>query len=164
MRARGRGVLAATAGLLLLVFLWSVFPGLARQATRSRRGQQPHLNPPAGAPLTYEQVVPMPTRDLFAFGPDHATVPAPSRSVGSRARTDAAPPPDLTPPPRARLVGFMQSEGRVVAALAIDSTVELVQAGGEIHGYRVLSLDADARTVRLRTPEGEDLELSAPTD
>ena len=167
MRTRGRVVLAGAAGLLLLVVLWSLFPGLARQATRSQSGQQRQPVPAAATPLPYEHVVPAPTRDLFAFGPADATPPAPSGSSGgsaAAARTDAGPTPEPARAPRARLVGFVQSPGGVAAALVIDSTVELVRAGGEVHGYRVLSIDTDSRTARLRTPEGDEIELSAPTD
>jgi hypothetical protein len=71
--------------------------------------------------------------------------------------------PDRPPPPRlpVRLVGIVFQGGALRAALAHAGDVLVLGAGDVLSGYTVLAVDAD-EGVRLKTPEGEEIVLSAP--
>jgi hypothetical protein len=151
-------LVASTITLLALALGWYGFPGLAgEQARPAESVAAPRPAPQQGREA--RATTPSPTRDLFAYGDASArasTAPAPA------SPTPAAGEASTPPAPRIRLVGFLHAEGRLAAALVIDSTVDVVQAGESVGGYRVLALDEDRSTVRLVTPEGEEIEVGNP--
>ena len=159
MRRRRVVALLAFAAIGLLVLAWSSLPGLA---TGGSRRAVPDATPEAvahGRALLRSGETPvMPRRDLFRFGdsPTPATrfVETPvAPAVVTAAATTA-------PPQRVRLVGFVQAQGRLKAALAIESGIDVGGPGEEVRGFRVIALDEDAARVRLRTPEGDEIEAA----
>jgi hypothetical protein len=160
MRLRGAVALLAIAAIGLAALAWSSLQGLATGASRrvvpdatsGTAADRRALPRPEGTPV-------MPRRDLFRFGDS----PAPTMHAGeipaapAVAAVAAATP---APPARVRLVGFVQTQGRRKAALAIESEIDVAGPGEEVRGFRVLELDEDAAHVRLRTPEGNEIEAA----
>jgi hypothetical protein len=100
------------------------------------------------------------TRNPFEYGGPAAPVrearpqrtPAPAVEVLAEVRPT---------PPRVRLVGVVRPPAGVVkAALAVDGEVLLLAPGGAADGYTVLEI-LDDQGVRVRTPSGEEMTLSA---
>jgi hypothetical protein len=160
-----RRMLAVAGGALALIILslaWSGFPGLAREKNR----HTPTRAPLEGTGAETPRATPAPrspTRDLFLFSDERTTgATAPAARAGAPGDTPVASTPP-TPVAPVRLVGFVRSQGRAAAVLAIDSTIELAKVGDEVHGYRVLSLDEDLASARLRAPDGQEIEIATPS-
>jgi hypothetical protein len=151
-------VIAAVASTLALQ--WG---GLAREEGR----QAPAA---AGTQLGARETPPAaargaPTRDLFVFGDDSDLDAAPEAVLpGATHATEESGGAltEPTPEPRARLVGFLRKGGRVSAVLSLDGAVEVVAVDEERRGYRVLAIDEDTGSARLRSPEGETVDVGAP--
>lgn len=161
MRLRGAIALLAIAAIGLVALAWSNLPGLATGASRRA---MPDATPDTAAdrralPRSSRTPV-MPRRDLFRFGDSS---PAPTTRAGETPVAPAAAAVAVAtpaPPARVRLVGFVQTQGRLKAALAIESEIDVAGPGEEVRGFRVLDLDEDAAHVRLRTPEGDEIEAA----
>jgi hypothetical protein len=164
MRRTSAALLTLAAFLSTLAFVWT---GQAREGAATRPSPAPTR--PAASPTPQTPPVaaaPAPTRDLFVYGEgEDAQRPGSTRDGATSAAPSTAaatPTPEPTPAPRARLVGFLRTSSGVSAVLALDGAVEVARVREERRGYRLLAVDEEAATARLRTPEGEEVELSAP--
>jgi hypothetical protein len=113
--------------------------------------------PPPAATVAPVQP-PTPGRNLFEYGIDvPPPLPPPPPPADDVETVDGPPSPRLP----VRLVGVVVQGGELRAALAHAGDVLVMSAGESLSGYTVLAVDAD-EGVRLRTPEGEEIVLSAP--
>jgi|WetSurMetagenome_2_1015567.scaffolds.fasta_scaffold86624_2 hypothetical protein len=150
-----RRVAVALLGVSALVLAALVWPGLPGGATGNQRRALSSVAPEAGA--AQRAATPArPTRDLFRFGDSQSaeTRPAQTPSSSPAATVTAA------PPARVRLIGFVRTQGRLKAVVAVEGTINVLGSGEETGGFRILDLDEDAGNARLRTPEGEELEVA----
>lgn len=166
MRRTSAALLTLLAFLSTLALVWS--GGVAREpASRSLPAQAADPAAPAPLPAATTEAE-GPTRDLFVFGEaaearrsdEHLAQPS---ATSWTLATAATPTPEPTPAPRARLVGFLRTAAGPSAVLALDGAVEIARVREARRGYRLLALDEETATVRLETPEGEELELSLAT-
>jgi hypothetical protein len=165
MRRTSAALLTLLAFLSTLAFVWS---GLAKEQTPRPKPAQPAQGADATPPSPAKAEAASPTRDLFVFGDEAAARRSDATRddrPGATPATSAspAPTPEATPAPRARLVGFLRTTAGPSAVLALDGAVEIARVREERRGYRLLALDEEAATVRLKTPEGDELELSVAT-
>jgi hypothetical protein len=136
----------------------------------AREGGRPAVPAPAAKPLAetppaHASPPAAPTRDLFAFGDEQGpstvgSAPSSAERLGAAA-AEAAPEP--TPEPRVRLIGFVRQRGRVAAVLSIENVIEVASVDEERSGYLILAIDEEAASARVRSPEGETLDVSAPS-
>jgi hypothetical protein len=136
---------------------------LALLATRDMgRAVSPEANPPRSvarsspAPATPDPVAIESVRDPFRYG-DVPVAALPVRPVRA-----ASPPPEPTPTPEPayRLVGVVNRDGRLCAALSIGGEVVLLAPGESADGVTVLAVQEDG--VRVRGPDGRDEVVSQP--
>jgi hypothetical protein len=149
------GLLAVTA-LVVVALAWSSRLG---RATAEQQRVMPNATPAAGASERTTQrsaeTPVMPTRDLFRFGDSQspATQPALAATASPADTAEVA----AAPPSRVRLIGFVRTQRRLKAVVAVEGVINVLGPGEETAGFRLLDLDEDAGRVRLRTPEGEEL-------
>jgi hypothetical protein len=129
---------------------------------------RPHLEPPprrvkpsrtterlaAAGALTSSA---RPRRNIFEYG-GAATPSIPAATP--IALPESTPPPTSTPSP-VKLVGLVQSQNGLRAALAVEGELLLGSRGEKVRGYTIVAIDADTGVV-LNGPSGETLELRPP--
>jgi hypothetical protein len=154
-------VLLGLATLALAALVWTGLPGLAMVGSRRTTGiSRPGATAGARATPPSAEMPPMPMRDLFRFGDEQAPATQRVPEAVASAAAAAAPPAATLAPARVRLVGFVRAGGQLKAALAIDASIDVLGAGEELSGFRLLAIDEDAARARLRTPEGDEIEIA----
>jgi len=99
-----------------------------------------------------------PVRDIFRYADEAQAQRETPKPEGS-----AAPPPTPSPSPAAvRLVGFLRRADGLKAALAFSDQVWVGGVGEQFGGYEILSADEE-EGVKLRAPDGQELQLSPPS-
>ena len=153
---RGRAV-AALLALGLAVGLVTLHG--TPEAVSSRAVQLGTPSPAPQAPAAVARVQPpTPTRNLFEYGMDVPPLPPVPPPAAEEVETSSQEP---TPRMPVRLVGIVVQGGQLRAALAHAGDVLVLGVGEALSGYIVLAVDAD-EGVRLKTPEGDEIVLSAP--
>jgi hypothetical protein len=161
VKRRAALALLGLATLALATLVWTGLPGLEIVGSRRTAGiSKPGA--PASAPTTRQaaEMPPMAMRDLFRFGDEQAPATQPVPAAVAPTATTSAPPAETLAPARVRLVGFVRAGDKVKAALAIDASVDVLGVGEESNGFRLLAIDEDASRTRLRTPEGDEIEVA----
>jgi hypothetical protein len=157
MRRRGVVTLLAVAALVLTALAWSSRPG---RATGGQRQARPNATSEAAVArhtmLRSAETPAMPTRDLFRFGDSQSPMTRPALAPTASAVVPAA--AATAPPLRVRLIGFVRTQRRLKAVVAVEGAINVLGPGEEASGFRVLDLDEDAARVRLRTPEGDEMQ------
>jgi hypothetical protein len=159
MRRRNAIALLAVAALLLLALAWSNRAGRATgRSDTAARSAAAERAAAKSAPSRVDEAPARPTRDLFNFGDGESALPATQPSAAAAATVAAT--PAAEPPLRVRLVGFVRTQRQLKAVLAVEGLINVLGSGEKADGFRVLELDEDAARVRLRTPEGDEIDAT----
>lgn len=139
------------------VFLWlstgpTFGPGAAAQTPGPPRSVA--RTPPAPPDVDLLAI-----RNVFRYGDEPG--PGPASLPRPRAAQPVQEDPTEAPPvSRARLVGFVERSGRLVAAVSLDGEVMLLDEGQSVRGFTVV--DIEDETLRLRDPDGNVESLRLP--
>lgn len=109
-------------------------------APRTTAAEPSRAAPPPAPPLT---------RNPFEYESAPHGSPAKPRTTAPLALVAEA-----SPPPAARLVGFVRQAGTLRAALALHGEMTLLAVGESAEGFTLLAADEESG-VRLRGPHGE---------
>jgi hypothetical protein len=150
VRARLLGALAVLA-LLALLATRETGRAVTPESNPPRR-----LSPPAVGLAPPEPVAIESVRDPFRYGDLPVSAPP------VRPAPVLTPPPEPTPAPEPayRLVGVLEREGRLCAALSIGGEVVLLAPGESSGGVTVLAVQEDG--IRVRGPDGRDEVVAQP--
>jgi hypothetical protein len=140
-------VLGAFALLALIALVAT--RGTGRAVVAPETGVRRAAPMPATAPPA-EPVPIVSVRDPFRYG----DLPAPPPPVRPARVVAPALAPTPTTEPAYRLVGVVQRDGRLRAALSIGGEIVLLAPGETAGGVTVLAVQEDG--VRLRGPDGRD--------
>lgn len=154
-----RRVLVALAGaaLLFVVALTRGAGPTAPPAPATSAARMPERSPLAVEPSASPDPPPS-TRNPFVYGGDSSSL----RGDATMARPAPDPPlapPDAPVPEPVHFVGFVRRAGGLQVALSIEGQIEVVAAGDEASGYRILSVDEESG-VQIRGPDGLERTLA----
>lgn len=145
-------------------YCWPVCAVLVSALLAGPRGASPDDGPessatPARVPPTRADDDLRRIRDIFRFGGDS---PARKLKGADEAVVPGAVRPEEEPasPSAARLVGLVRRSGRLVAVLAIEGDVVLLEAGQTAGDVTVLQVTGE--TVRLAVSGGDEMTLRLP--
>lgn len=152
-----RRVLVALAGaaLLFVVALTRGAGPTATPAPPTSAARMPQRSPLAVEPSASPDPPPS-TRNPFVYDGDSSSL------RGDAAMAQQAPalaPPDPPVPEPVHFVGFVRRAGGLQVALSIEGQIEVVAAGEEASGYRILSVDEESG-VQIRGPDGLERTLA----
>lgn len=150
---RPLGMLAAAT---LAVGSLAGYFALERRLVSPDPGPPPNASSRPSAPAAVTAPDPGSLRDVFRFGDRLAAEAA----VDGVPETRVDPVARLAPaePPGPRLVGLVRRSGRLLAAFAVDGSIELAAEGDSIAGLTVLAIGDDGVRVR-RGQDGSEATL-----